>query len=160
MAFGFQVTLGTVIATGTYGKVVRFNLANFEPRTVTQIQMAETDPSPVMGDPVTAAVTLATLYAYLEDADAPDVAFAQSGNTVDVFLLATAYTVASTEYIGFWFQRNAVNVETTADKLDIPQESRSLVKAVALNMVYVDKGKAAPYQVTETINSEKAKLGL
>lgn len=161
MAFGFPITNGTVDAEGTYGYIIGFNLTAYEPRAVSQIQLQETDPANVMSDPVTAISTLAALYAFPEDSICPDIAFAQQGNIVYIFLKTAVYTFVATVRIAFWYYRNAQNLATTANKLDIPQEAKELFKQLVLKkQALLTKGGSIPATVTAEITEQKTKLGL
>lgn len=161
MAFGIAISDGTDVAVGTYGKVVRFNLSAYEVRTVRAIQLQDPSTTPdTMGDVVSAGTTPETLQAYPEDASAPDAAFAQSGDILDVFVLEATWPVANAPRLGIWFTRNAQNVAVTTDKLDIPQEAKTLARALALREGYILKNKPVPFQIDEEVRAERARLGL
>lgn len=160
MAFGVAITDGVTVAVGTYGSIVRFNILNYEARTVKAVQMQNATPPEVMSAVVAGAETQEALQAYLEDASAPDIAYAKAGDILDVFLLTTAWPIAATNRIGMWFTRNAQNLAATTDKMDIPQEAKTLARALGLREAYLLKGKPVPFQIDEEVRSERARLGV
>jgi hypothetical protein len=158
MAFGNLITDGTQAVVGTYGYIVTFDLTLQDIRNITQVQLQKnaTTLSPAIVD----LSTFEELSNYCEDSDCPDIAFCQTGNIVNIFLKTTTYPYDATVRIAFWFQRNAQNVSATTDYLDIPVESRTLFRALVLENVYLTKELKIPFDVQETIKTERANLGL
>ena len=155
--FGNPVTDGTQSAIGTNGYVASFDLTNHEPQRVFQVQ-AQKDG--VLSTPITSVVALDVLFAYPEASSPPNLAFAQNGNVVFVFFKTATYPFTADSRITFWFYRNAKNVSGTGSKLDIPQESKELCKAMILEKLYNILGKPVSWDISESIRLEKADLGI
>jgi hypothetical protein len=158
--FGYAVTSGTLVAHGTYGAIVRFNISNLEPRQVTQVQLQLTEGTDRLSLPQPSSVGQATLSAYPEDASCPDFAWCQNGDMLDVFLKISIYPMNHYTRMGIWFYRNCVNLLSATNKLDVPQESKDMALAMAVKSAYLLKGKNVPAGIDEQINAEQTRLGL
>jgi len=155
--FGIAINTGTQVAVGTNGYVASFDLINYEPQRVFQVQAERNG---VLSTPAKDTVSLDKLFGYPENSSPPDLAFAQSGNIVYVFFNGSKYPFDSTSRVAFWFFRNALNVTTATDKLDIPQEARELFKAIVLDKMFNLLQRPTPFEILETIRLEKEDLKL
>jgi hypothetical protein len=147
---------------GTVGYIASFDLSDYEPRTIEQVQVQATDGT--LSEVETSSVAPEILDGYCDDAAAPDFAFNQKGNTVDVFLKLSLYPWEATVYVEFTYHRNGQNIDSIAvedaERLDIPQPARELFKARCLKLMYEGQNKEIPYDITNNIRRELAKLGL
>jgi len=158
MAFGFVSTDGALIAEGSVGSVVRFNLSSLLIRQVraVQIQTAGNVTSPMFST----IVPSETLFGYTESAEAPDVGFSQAGTMVDVFLKTAVYPIEAGTRIGIQFYRNVQAVTATVTKIDVPPKALELRTFLQLDTLYrVLLNKPVPPKVAVKIKEEKRQLG-
>lgn len=158
MAFGFISTDGTLIAGGAVGSVVRFNLSSLLLRQALAVQI-QTGGN-VTSKMFSVIATPEKLFGYTEDALAPDVAFAQVGTMVDIFLKTATYPIEAGTRIGILFYRNAQAVTSTLTKIDVPPKALELRTFLQLEIMYkILLNKAVPPKVAVKIKEEKRELG-
>jgi len=164
MAFGNVVTDGAQLGAGSEGYIVRFNFASSEPRNFIQVKGFNSTANPNFTASQPTESTLEELYDMLDDATAPDIAWAQNGHFIDIFLKTATHPYSANTRVGVWFNENADNitsVDSTTETLDIPQESRTLAKYLVLEDMYrTIVKKEIPQKITSGIRSEMARLGL
>lgn len=155
--FGSLVTTGAQIEIATAGYIVRFNLTSNNLRVVNFVQAQS---SSVTSAPATTALSKSALHSLLvTNTDALDIAFAQSGSNLDVFLKTATYPYTSATRVGFRFYRSANNLTLNTQSLDIPEKTRLLCKLLILQETYRSQNLPVPQPIKSAIESEKTLLG-
>lgn len=159
MAFGNPITDFTIVAPdGTYGNIVSIPLLSSRMREVDFVQVLSA--GGVYSDPVTVPVTEAELYAYLEDVNAPDVAFCRTNTLLFIFVKEGVYDPTdSAVRVGIVFWRNSIPIDDATDYIDIPHEAKSLFIAI-LNKLSIGRArKRIEWEDQQAVIREKNKLG-
>ena len=157
--FGNAITDFTVHANdGTYGNIIAIDLKTNRIRKIVQVQLKST--AGPFSEVFTAPSSLSALYNYLEDANAPDVAFNQSDSTLSVFLKTTAFPIVSTNRIGVWFYRNVIPGTLLSSDVDAPDEYWNLGLWIFVKQLLNIKGKRVELFINNNINSAKRILQL
>jgi hypothetical protein len=160
MAFGNSTGDFTIIAPGgTIGEVISISFLNYRLRKVYSVQMKAT--AGAYSDVVTSEVVESTLYNYLEDTNAPTIAWVQTSTNLYVFLRTSAYPLnVDTNRIGIIFDRNTIPVTSVSSYIDIPQEAKQLFLNILLRNLKQRTEKRVEIDITSKINKEKLVLGL
>lgn len=162
MAFGNPVTDGVQVQIGSQGYVARFNLSTLNPYSVKQVQLQNSGTS-VASAVYPTAVSLDTVFGYVEDSACPDVAWCYQDQEVFVFLKTTAWDFVSTSRIGFWVISNPEEVTATTDVVipdRIPSEARNLLVLLCAKEAQTLSGINPSRDILQQIQQELNRLGL
>jgi hypothetical protein len=151
------VTTAPQRLTGTYGYVATFNLTDYLPQTVSQVQVYNGTTLSAVSQTSTPPSTLDT---YCGLVTCPTFAWTQKGNHVDVFLKTATYPYTATTEVEFTFLRNAQTLTADTDYLDIPDSARELFKNLCWKMMYNAKNSKVTSLIEENIKRQKSFLGL
>jgi hypothetical protein len=158
MAFGASALTGTVIATGTSGYILRFDLTSRRIKRIILVQAADTGKDPDDFSPVTGVKkTDAELLALLESPAAVECAYAPNYPTVDVYLDSAKFPRAS---ILMKFKRGAYLPASGAESYDAPPGQRRLAHLYVQRTLRELQGKSVPDRLVAQINDERTRLGL
>ena len=152
-----SVTKATQRLIGTYGYVATFDLTDYLPHTISQVQVYD---GSALSKVLTSPIAPSTLDSYPELLTCPDFAFTQKGNNIDVFFKVDTYPYTSTTKIEFTFLRNAQTLTADTDYLDIPDSARELFKDLCLKIMYDSKGAKVLSDINERIKRQLSFLGL
>jgi hypothetical protein len=162
MAFGSLITDGTQESVGTNGYVVGFDLANLNIVNINQVQL-QNAVSLVMSAVDINNTSKATLFAYNQDANAPDFAWSSEGTRVYVFCKTTVYPYTSQTRIAFWYNAQPEELSALSDVVipnRLPAEARNLLVLLCAKEAQTLSGINPTRDILQQINSELNKLGL
>jgi hypothetical protein len=155
MAFGNLITSGTLIATGTYGKLVSFDLSSNRIRALASVQLLKSG----ILSPVTFPVAANSILEYTEDPSCPAVACALDGTTVYVFIKsAGSWDFDITTSIAFTYYEFPQKASVVSAALNVDPKARGLLKALMLRNLY--DGDRVPFSISQAVIREKKLLGL
>jgi hypothetical protein len=158
MNFGNSITDGNKVGTGKYGFIVSFDLSEGLMDHVTQIVIQK--PSGELSRPSTKPVTIIELLSFPTYSKCPDMAYAQSGNIVFIFLKAKSYSYESGYRVAISWIRKPIPVKKLTDHVDIPPGTEVLMSALLLKEEYKVKNEPVPQWVLNKIRSEYKRLGI
>jgi len=150
------ITDGTQVKIGTVGYIVSLDLSDYDISVILGIQVKN---ATGWTAPVTDEVTFDVLAGYIDSALAPDIAYCWMRNNLFVFVKAV-YTYISTTLVTFWHYRNAQNIATVGDDVDIPGEMEQLALSLILRKVYMDKNISIPQNINQQIRIQCANLNI
>lgn len=155
---GNAITDGNAILTSSTGCVVVFDLVS---RLIDELKNAQMyNPSPLRDSGIIEPTTVEAVCALPQSADPPDMAIAQQGNIVFVYVNTDYFTLEEETRIIFRFTQNTTAFLSTSSILPAQAENRSLVVALAKEILAKNKGGRVSFEITEAVRSEKARLGL
>ncbi len=152
-----QITEGTQTKVGSCGYIVAIDMTDYDINSVLGIQAKTT--AGVWSDPVISESAYDVIAGYVENPDCPDMAFTWLRNTLYVFLSST-YTFEATTLLNVWYYRNAQNITTVSDIVDIPGEWEQLAIALILRRMYVDQNTFVPQNINQQIRTQCINLGI
>ena len=150
MPFGFAVDDYTAISS-LNGSIIKLNIKDYLPYKI--LWVAGENGSGTRSTPVTSGVSLETLFSYLNDIDAPDVAWNLSGNSLSIFFKAGAYDTR----FAFAEQRRSIAITATTDFVDIPEDMLALFQLYVIKGIQHLKGYNGQ-QLANSITLEESKF--
>ena len=157
--FGNVITDGTSVATGAYGYVAKFNLANYLVKTVKQVQL-QTTTGPALSSPSSTPTDITVLYGYPQLVTCPNFAWHQDKNIVHVFCKSSVYPYTSATRIGFWMFRSSIDMAIASSMTDVSSDKKELYRYLVLEAMYITEGERVPFGILNGIFSECQRLGL
>jgi hypothetical protein len=152
-----KITDGFQLKIGSAGYIVDFDLTDYDINNMIGVQVQKT--SLQWSGAVTAMTEYDQLSNYVDNPLCPDVAFCWMRNNLFVFVKST-YTYVDTTILDFWYYRNAQNVTTVNDKVDIPGEFEQLALLLILRSVYLDQNISLPQNIGQQIRTQCTNLNI
>ncbi len=118
--FGIPVTAGRLLARGSYGVVVRFNLKHLNIRTLLRAQLFSTDGT-VLTQVVQPHQRVTDIFQYPQMRAAPELAISQHEHASVIFIGTSHVSFSEDTRIVFWFFRYPIEAKGD-DLLDLPDE--------------------------------------
>jgi len=144
-----RVTLYGQFLEGTEGYIIRRPSSDLNFKEVTFIEITISGVS----TQITEEVSLVELYAYVNDASAPDAAYNITGDTISIFLKTATYAYAITTTFAVFGKRNALLI---GSNVDIPTSSLELFINYCLSEAAQILGKPVPDLVSRNISDLEA----
>lgn len=156
MAFGSSVTGLTQQAEGTYGYIVKINTANLLAQTIESVQaQTATDDTP---EPVSGQTQVSSLYGYLNDSNAPDLAFNYSDGECQIFFNTSVFPYDALTRFALFGKRKAQNCESDGDLLDCPDRDLNLLLAYCLQTAYSLDKNGVPKWIYDRIKTGEREI--
>lgn len=135
--FGSSVTNLSQYGIGSAGYVVKINTAELLAERIESIQ-AQASPSSTP-EPVSGQTTVDALFSYLNDSNAPDLAYNYSDGECNVFFNTTTFPYVATTRYALFGKRKPQNCTSDADYLDVPDRDLTLLLAYCMDIAYTMK---------------------
>lgn len=162
MAFGSPITDGTLEGVGTNGSIVGFDLSSLNASSFIQIQLQDSL-VPVMSAVIIGETTKDGLFNYLEDSEAPEIAWTSEAGRIYVFINASDWEYISTTRIAIWYNQEPEELDNVSDVVipdRIPAEARNLFVLLCAKESQTLSGVNPSRDILQQINAELIKLGL
>ena len=153
MAFGTSVSALSQSAIGLYGYIIKINTANLLAQTITSVQ-AQASPT-TTPEPVSGATTYAALYAYLDEANCPDLAYSYADGECSIFFKTSIFAYAAETRVALFGKRKAQNCDDDSDLLDVPDKDLNLLVAYCLKLAYSLKIGGTPKYVQNLVDNNE-----
>lgn len=154
--YGSMVTNLIQNGIGTAGYIVKINTADLLAETIESVQ-AQASPTSTP-DPVSGAVGIDALYGYLNDSDAPDLAYNYSDGECSIFFNTTTFPYSATTRYALFGKRKAQNCTSDADLLDCPDRDLNLLSLYCLQLAYALKKGGTPKWIYDKIKVEERNI--
>jgi len=150
--FGNSVTDFDKFTDGTVGYTIAVDLTFLNVEIVSSLQG---DANGTTEDPVTGNTALATLQSYINDFNAPDLAWNYSSDILIIFFKTVTFAYTNTTRFIFYGYRQAVPIKTLTQNIDIKDRDLPLFLRYALKEAKILQGKISdPKEDQEIIQLE------
>jgi hypothetical protein len=158
-----KISDGTQVKIGSVGYIVCFDLTEYDISDILGVQVRTTEED--WSKPVNASTDYVTMSEYIDDSEAPDLAFFWMRNTLYIYV-NSKYTWQEDALLNFWYYRNAQNISALVDDnqepvyVDIPGELEQLGLSLILRKVYIDLNTTVPQSISQQIRTHCTNLNI
>lgn len=150
----------TQSASGSVGFVCQKEHNTLGIDSIIGVQVLNTEEVPSIVSDFIVPTDISSLFGYINDANAPEVALSVAGNFTFVFINTGFAPYDPTVKCAVFYYRKVTAVTATSDLLDIPSEASNLLSLMCVKEAQTLNGVNPSRDIVQQINQELDKLEL